>query len=127
MRDQREQNTKPELLLRRELHRRGLRFRLHRRPIAELRRTADLVFPSARVAVFIHGCFWHRCPTHGTLPKNNAELWAQKLDRNVARDTDTVRQLRKEGWRVVTVWEHENVQNAASRVERIVRRRAAHP
>jgi DNA mismatch endonuclease (patch repair protein) len=79
-------DTSPEVALRRELHRRGLRFRKHVMPVPGLRCTADLVFPAARVAVFVDGCYWHRCPVHATTPKRNVEFWAAKFARNVARD-----------------------------------------
>jgi len=72
-----------------------------------LRRRADLVFTRARVAVFIDGCFWHRCPEHGTLPKANAAWWRAKLNRNVERDRDTDARLRDADWIVVRVWEHD--------------------
>src|SRR5436190_18704707 len=74
-------DTKPELALRRALHALGLRYRVHRRPIPELRRQADLVFGPARVAVFIDSCFWHRCPTHYRPPKTNASWWEAKTRR----------------------------------------------
>ncbi|MFE3360875.1 hypothetical protein ACFXOQ_37625, partial [Streptomyces californicus] len=76
---QRRAHTAPELALRRELHRAGLRYFVDRAPIKGQRRRADVVFPRRRVAVYVDGCFWHRCPEHATDPKNNAEWWAQKL------------------------------------------------
>jgi DNA mismatch endonuclease (patch repair protein) len=100
-------DTKPELVLRRELHRMGLRYRVDRSPLPEIRRRADVVFGRAHVAVFVDGCFWHGCPEHGTSPKANAEWWREKIDRNRARDLDTDRRLVEAGWRVVRLWEHE--------------------
>src|SRR5581483_4257447 len=100
-------DTLPELAVRSGLHRRGLRYRVNARPEPALRRTADLVFVGARVAVFIDGCFWHGCPQHATRPQKNAEWWAAKLDRNKERDTDTSRQLEQSGGGVVGFWEHE--------------------
>ena len=82
-----------------------------------MRRRADLVFPRARVAVFVDGCFWHRCPRHATSPKNNAAWWATKLDGNVARDRDTDERLAAAGWTVVRIWEHEDPVTAADAVE----------
>src|SRR5262245_48840574 len=76
-------STKPELALRRELHRRGLRFRVNQ---AGLPGRPDVVFTRARLAVFVDGCFWHRCPDHGTMPRNNRDWWEAKLERNVTRD-----------------------------------------
>ena len=101
----RSRDTLPELALRRLLHARGLRYRVHARPLPEFRRTADLVFRPARVAVFVDGCFWHRCPEHGTHPKANSDYWTPKLDRNVARDRETDERLRREGWLVIRAWE----------------------
>lgn len=123
MERQRRRDTKPELELRRELWRRGLRYRVDRAPIKGLsRRRADLVFRRARVAVFVDGCFWHGCSEHGTLPKANAAWWRAKIEANRARDADTDRVLAESGWRSLRVWEHEDPQRAASRVERAVRR-----
>lgn len=114
---QRRRDTAPELALRRELHRRGRRYRVDRAPLPGMRRRADLVFPRARVAVFVDGCFWHRCPRHATSPKNNAAWWATKLDGNVARDRDTDERLAAAGWTVVRIWEHEDPVTAADAVE----------
>ncbi|MFY1654006.1 very short patch repair endonuclease [Solwaraspora sp. WMMB762] len=107
-------STKPELLLRRELHRRGLRFRIHD---ARLPGRPDVVFTRARLAVFVDGCFWHCCPEHGTLPRNNRDWWQAKLDRNVARDRAKDAALADLGWTVLHVWEHEATAAAADRVE----------
>src|SRR5688572_29323562 len=82
-------DTKPEVELRRLLHAAGLRYRVDYRPLPELRRKADIVFRGAKVAVFVHGCFWHRCPAHGTAPRANAGWWDEKLSRNVERDRET--------------------------------------
>lgn len=123
MQAQRAWNTGPELALRRELHRRGLRYFVHRRPLVGIRREADIVFVRARVVVFVDGCFWHCCPQHRTNPKNNAEWWRTKLERNRDRDADTDLRLRAAGWDVLRVWEHESVNDAADRIERLLRRR----
>ena len=82
-------DTAPEMRLRSTLHVLGLRYRVHVRPLSELRRTADIVFARARVAVFVDGCFWHSCPEHGTAPSSNPAWWADKLAKNVKRDADT--------------------------------------
>ena len=119
---QRRRDTKPEVALRRELHRRGLRFFVDRAPLPGLRRRADLVFPRRRVAVYVDGCFWHRCPVHATDPKTNAAWWADKLAANVTRDRDTDRRLTVEGWHVVRVWEHESPAAAADKVQTAVGR-----
>lgn len=109
-------DTAPELALRRELHRRGLRYRVER-PLPGLpRRRADIVFSRKRVAVFVDGCFWHACPVHGTWPARNDTWWATKLRRNVERDSETDAHLESLGWLVVRVWEHEVTGLAADRV-----------
>lgn len=123
---QRSRDTDPERALRSSLHRRGLRYRLHRRPVPGLRRQADIVFGPARVAVFVDGCFWHCCPEHTTSPKSNAAWWSAKLAANVARDRDTDEQLAVAGWAVVRVWEHEDPVAAAARVAQVVRSRISH-
>src|SRR5688500_10490109 len=79
MQANRGRDTGPELALRRELHRRGRRFRVNRRPDPDVRSTADLVFRGARVAVYVDGCFWHSCPEHAVPPRNNAGWWRAKL------------------------------------------------
>lgn len=107
-------DTRPELALRSELHRRGLRFRIH---AAGLPGRPDVVFTRARLAVFVDGCFWHGCPQHGVLPKSNREWWRAKLDRNIERDREKDEALVELGWRPMHVWEHEAPEEAADRVE----------
>lgn len=123
----RSRDTSPEVALRQALHRRGLRFRKHARlaPLGS-RRTVDIVFPTERVAVFVHGCFWHGCETHMTWPAANAEFWRAKIDRNRARDKDSRERLDAAGWDVMTVWEHDDVDAVAGRVEEAIRRRRRH-
>lgn len=117
MRSNRSIDSKPELALRRALHRLGLRYRKHYRlDLADLRVRPDVVFIAARVAVFVDGCFWHRCPIHASDPKANSEYWGPKLRRNVARDRRVDRALEEAGWSVVRVWEHEAVDEAAARI-----------
>lgn len=113
-------DTSPELALRSALHRRGLRFRVHVRPVEGLRREADLVFLGPRIAVFVDGCFWHSCPQHATEPKSNAQWWREKLARNRQRDAETDRRLVEAGWLAVRVWEHEPVADAAERIAALV-------
>ncbi len=124
MQGNRGRDTKPEMALRRMLHSRGLRYFVNRRPLPGLRRTADLLFPRARVAVFVDGCFWHGCPEHHTVAKANAEYWEEKVRRNRERDADTDAMLRSEGWVVVRLWEHQDAINAANQVEAAVRERS---
>ena len=85
-----------------------------------MRRTADLVFTKAKVAVFLDGCFWHGCPEHHTVAATNAEFWADKVEGNRARDRDTDQRLSEAGWRSVRVWEHEDPLEAALRIRAIV-------
>jgi DNA mismatch endonuclease (patch repair protein) len=120
-------DTAPELELRRELHRRGLRFRVSLSPVRHVRSTPDLVFTRSKLAVFVDGCFWHSCPKHGTMPAANRDWWRQKLERNEARDRATDEALAAAGWRVIRVWEHETAPDAADRIETIVRQRPLRP
>ena len=97
-------NTKPELALRRALHARGFRYRLHS---TKVRGRPDLVLPKHRAVVFVHGCFWHRhagC-RYATNPKTRAEFWEAKFAANVARDSAVRDALLVAGWRVATIWE----------------------
>ena len=112
-------DTQPELSVRRAVHAMGLRFRLHRR---DLPGTPDLLMPRWRLAVFVHGCFWHR---HGgcrfaTRPATRPDFWAAKFEANVVRDRLTVRRLRRKGWRVLVVWECET--GSRERIQSKVRR-----
>ncbi len=102
----------PELQLRRAMHRLGLRFRTQ----APLPGRPDIVLTRAKIAIFVDGCFWHRCPEHATAPKNNAEWWDAKLSRNVIRDREKDEAIRSLGWTPVHVWEHENPDEAAHRI-----------
>ncbi|MEU8414887.1 very short patch repair endonuclease [Amycolatopsis japonica] len=116
-------DTKPEMAVRRAVHAMGLRYRVSVRPLPEFRRTADLVFRSARVAVFVDGCFWHGCPVHHTVAATNAGYWADKVVRNRERDGETDRVLAEAGWTAVRVWEHEDPVEAATRIADVVRSR----
>ena len=116
-------DTKAEIRLRSELHRRGLRFRKDfpvrvssGRPVRP-----DVVFTKARVMVFLDGCFWHSCPEHGHVPKSNRDYWVPKLEGNVERDRRVDHMCADAGWEVIRIWEHEPLDSAASRVEAAVR------
>lgn len=124
MKHQRRRDTAPEAALRSELWRRGLRYRVDHKVVGR-RRRVDIAFIRAKVAVFVDGCFWHRCPEHGTAPKANAGWWSDKLDANVSRDRATDSELTSVGWQVIRVWEHEEVLNAADRIEAVVRSRGS--
>jgi DNA mismatch endonuclease (patch repair protein) len=97
-------NTKPEMLVRRALFAKGLRFRLHRR---DLPGAPDIVLPGRRVAIFVHGCFWHQhqgCK-YVKMPDSNNLFWQDKLGGNLRRDRKNINQLLQNGWRVLVVWE----------------------
>lgn len=96
-------DTKPELMLRKALWAVGLRYRLR----YKLPGRPDIVFPRYRVAIFVDGCFWHKCPVHFHAPEQNEKFWADKIARNVQRDQAVDRKLRELGWHVVRFWEHE--------------------
>jgi DNA mismatch endonuclease, patch repair protein len=116
MQSNRSRDTALEVVIRSALHREGLRFRKHKRPVDDLRCEADVVFPSERLAVFIDGCFWHGCPVHATRPATNSGWWASKLDGNKERDRLNDHRLRAAGWTVVRIWEHESPNVAAQMV-----------
>ncbi|MBX3481818.1 MAG: DNA mismatch endonuclease Vsr [Caulobacter sp.] len=100
----RNKDTGPEIFVRRVAHRMGLRFRLHRK---DLPGTPDLVFPKHRLAVFVHGCFWHRhegC-RRASMPSTRVEFWEAKFAATVARDARQIEQLKLLGWRVIVIWE----------------------
>lgn len=119
MRAVRQRHTKPEEALQGELRALGLRrFTTHVAPIKGSPRRADIVFRSKRVAIFVHGCFWHSCPQHATKPKSNSAWWEAKLAANRKRDARTARELRAAGWSVLRVWEHEDPKRAAARIKR---------
>lgn len=122
-------DTKPELKVRRALHAAGLRYRLHAK---ELPGRPDIVFRSRRVAVFVHGCFWHRHDDPGCklarMPKSRLEFWAPKLTANAERDRRNIQALTAQGWTVEVVWECDLVEpslNAlADRIRSVSRRPA---
>lgn len=111
----RNENTEPELILRKALWAEGFRYRVH----PDLPGTPDLAFLGPRVAVFVDGCFWHGCPEHYTVPETNEEFWRQKLERNQSRDAQVDAELNEMGWTVVRVWEHrvnDDLQGAITKV-----------
>ena len=108
----RSRNTTPELRVRRATHSLGLRFRLHRN---DLPGKPDLVFPRWKVAVFVHGCFWHRhegCKK-ATSPKSRENYWQPKFKGNVERDRRAVSELEALGWRTLTIWQCETIDDAS--------------
>lgn len=113
-------DTIPELAIRRRLHAAGLRYRVNFAPLGG-RFRADIVFPRCRIAVFIDGCFWHGCPEHATLPKQNSDYWLPKLRRNIERDRETTSRLEATGWTVLRFWEHEDPNIVADAIATAVR------
>ncbi len=111
-------NTGPELRLRSLLHRSGFRFRLHAK---QLPGCPDVVLPKYRIAIFVHGCFWHRHPgcRNATTPSTRREFWQEKLDGNVIRDARNRAALEAAGWAVMTVWECELKADAEAVVRHI--------
>ncbi|MEU3657019.1 very short patch repair endonuclease [Streptomyces sp. NPDC032161] len=109
-------DTTPEVAVRKLLHASGYRYRINARVPGMSRRTMDIAFTRAKVAIFLDGCFWHGCPVHATQPKSNAEWWRQKLDRNMARDKETTTHLESQGWTVLRFWEHESVEDVMGKV-----------
>jgi DNA mismatch endonuclease (patch repair protein) len=116
-------NTTPELLLRGFLWRMGFRYRLR----SKIEGHPDIVFPSARVAVFVDGCQWHCCPDHWVRPKSNTDFWDLKFKRNRTRDMNVNEFLTGKGWRVLRFWEHEikkDCQSVAIRIAETLRAQA---
>jgi DNA mismatch endonuclease (patch repair protein) len=121
MRANTRRDTRPELAVRRQLHRAGLRFfvdRSLRLPDRVVR--PDITFTRVRVAVFIDGCFWHACPEHGTQPAHNHGYWGPKLQRNVARDRAVDRALQHAGWLSLRYWEHETPDGVAASIASVL-------
>ena len=100
----RSKDTKPEMVVRRLVHSLGYRYRLHNN---KLPGKPDLVFPSRRKVIFVHGCFWHRhsCTKGRSIPSVRRDFWSEKLNNNRVRDKKNLRKLRKDGWKVLVVWE----------------------
>ena len=104
MRTVKAKDTGPEMVVRRMLHKLGNRYRLRR---TDLPGKPDLVFPSRKAVIFVHGCFWHGhdCKRGARTPKTNTKYWTDKIHRNVARDVQAIKELEALGWRVLVVWE----------------------
>ena len=117
----RQRDTAPEVAIRREAHRRGLRYRVDAALPGLPRRRADMSFGGRHVAVFVDGCFWHSCPVHATTPTANREWWVAKLERNQERDRQTDEHLHALGWTVLRFWEHEDPIAAVDVIEHVVR------
>lgn len=113
-------DTTPEMTVRRLLHARGRRYRVNYRPIPSMRRTVDIAFTKARVAILIDGCFWHHCPTHYVEPRTRTGFWRAKIAANVERDCETNKVLREAGWTVLRFWEHEDPGEVVHAIELVL-------
>lgn len=122
MQANRSRDTALELSVRRNLHARGLRYRVDARPLSNLRCKADIVFRRSRIAVFLDGCFWHGCDEHFRAPKTNAEYWAAKIARNRERDRRNTLLLQEAGWTVLRFWGHKAVDDIADEIAATVAR-----
>lgn len=117
-------DTKPELAVRRALRKLGLGYRVGIRPLPDVRRTGDIVFPGPKVVVMVDGCFWHGCPDHYRPSNLRAGFWARKIQQNMNRDLDTRRVLESRGWLVIRIWEHTDPEEAAAAIShQVVQRR----
>ena len=118
MKANRSRDTRPELRLRQALHAAGFRYRVGLVLEVPGRRVRpDLVFTKKRLAVFVDGCYWHRCPEHGRMPSDATGYWHAKLERNVKRDQEVNDALSAAGWQVLRIWEHVPVSGALKAVE----------
>lgn len=109
------ENTAPEVKLRKALWRKGMRYRLG----YKLKGKPDIVFVTARVVVFVDGCFWHGCPIHGSIPETNRGFWKNKIERNIKRDREVSEELTELGWCVIRIWTHELKNDTNTVVEMI--------
>lgn len=124
MRAQARRDTAPELALRKELWAAGLRgYRVNWRLPLERPRTADVAFLTAQLAIFVHGCFWHGCSRHRSIPVANNEWWETKIARTKARDIETESHLRAIGWEVAQVWEHDDPRISACTISQMLKAR----
>lgn len=110
-------DTKPEILLRKSLWKKGFRYRTH----YKLPGKPDVVFVARKIAIFVDGCFWHGCPVHGVRPKTNAAFWEKKIQSAIDRDKKNKLLLEKDGWRVLHYWEHEIEEDLDGLIKELVR------
>lgn len=113
----RSKNTKPEIALRKALWHCGFRYRVK----SSLPGRPDIVFSGSKTAIFVDGCFWHKCPDHFVYPKNRAKFWREKIEGNVQRDRRVDELLRTQGWFALRFWEHEIKQSPADCVQRVAK------
>lgn len=123
----RRKDTAPEIALRRALFARGLRFLVDVTPVGvSKRRRVDVLLRGSRIAVLVHGCFWHCCPEHFVMPVRNRQWWETKFSAIKHRDADTERKLIEAGWLPVIVWEHETADDAAEKIHHLHLARLRH-
>src|ERR1700688_1833329 len=120
MQSNKTRDTKPEMAVRCAGHAMGMRYRVGAPPLIEVRRTADLSFRRAKVAVFVDGCFWHGCRMSHAPPKTNGDYWVRKIKSNRFRDRHTTALLKAAGWTVLRFWSHEEPLVAANRIVEVV-------
>lgn len=120
MRSNKAKNTKPEVLFRKALWNSGLRgYRLHWQKAPG---RPDIAFPGRKIAVFVNGCYWHRCPKCDlSLPKNNRDFWKRKFERNIERDKEKTAVLKSNGWKVLVIWECELKSDLESQIDKVNR------
>jgi DNA mismatch endonuclease (patch repair protein) len=121
MQANRRRDTSPEMAIRRLAHAQGLRYRVDDKPLPDLNRRADLVFTRVKIAVFVDGCYWHRCPAHATSPKSHADYRGAKIARNRERDVGTNQRLSAAGWLASRAWEHDDPAVVVARIVDAVR------
>jgi DNA mismatch endonuclease (patch repair protein) len=121
MSNTRGRDSAPELAVRRILHAAGLRYRVNARPVSNVRRTADIVFPRQRIVVLIDGCFWHGCPDHYRPATGaRAAFWAKKIEQNRRRDVESTTFFETADWTVLRFWEHEDPEDVARSIHATV-------
>lgn len=119
MRNIRSSKTKPENIFAKELRKRKIYFS---RNVSSITGKPDFAFRKKKLLIFIDSCFWHKCPKHYIQPKSNLNYWLPKIKRNVERDKEVNRMLKKDGWRIVRIWEHElkkKIDHTVKKVEKI--------
>jgi DNA mismatch endonuclease (patch repair protein) len=102
----RSKNTKPEIILRSELHKKGYRFRIHSKSLPG---KPDIILPKYKTVIFVHGCFWHQHKNciDGRIPKTRTDYWKAKLEKNIQRDIKNRKEIKKMGWKPLVIWECE--------------------
>jgi DNA mismatch endonuclease (patch repair protein) len=108
-------NSKDEIIIRKILWKKGMRYRIHYGPYK-----IDIAFPRKKIAIFYDSCFWHSCPSHGKIPENNNMFWKNKLYKNWERDRQVDGELKKLGWTVIRIWEHDLKEGANEIMDSVI-------